>query len=643
MDKFIYIIPGSMVAYGGRRYRITHLPDLESVLARDAETGGSKRLFIKDLTAARAENEQPDADAPIADDSTPREGRRTRNGEDLGVVSDEDWAEANRRFALIRPLITAGSRRTAEMVSEVARGGGVHIATLYRWIEAYTRAERVSALLPNKRGVRAGSTRLPEEVNVLVQATIEDFYLHKQKRSVQKTCDEVMRRCRNAGLDAPHPNTVRNRITLLSDKVKLERRQSARAAREEYAHIRGHFPGADFPLAVVQIDHTLLDVMIVDDVRRLSIGRPFITVVIDVFSRMVCGFYVSLDPPGDLSTGLAIAHLILPKERWLARHDIGTSWSVWGIPRTIHADNAKEFRGQTLRRACEEHGIDLTWRPVARPNYGGHIERLMGTIATEIHALPGTTFSNVKERGGYDSEAQAAMTLKELEKWLATFFVEVYHQRVHSALKMSPARKYEEGIMGTGDRAGTGLPPRIADEERLTLDFMPFVERTVQQYGVMIDEIVYFHDVLRPFVKAKDPENPKQPRTFLFKRDPRDISQVYFYDAEARDYHAIPYRDTSRPAISLWELREARRMLEAEGRKSVDEQLIFEAYERLREQELTAVKETKRVRRQRVRREHHRETARPLAAPAPAMPQVEALIPLSSKNIKPFDEMEELN
>ena len=95
--------------------------------------------------------------------------------------------------------------------------------------------------------------------------------------------------------------------------------------------------------------------------------------------------------------------------------------------KTIHLDNAKEFRGKMLKRACEEHGIDLAWRPVATPHYGGHIERLLGTLLREIHSLPGTTFSNPRERGEYDSDAKAAMTLAELEKWLATYIVEVYH------------------------------------------------------------------------------------------------------------------------------------------------------------------------------------------------------------------------
>lgn len=621
--KFLHFNPGVIVACDDRRYTITHQLDLFTVLAKEEGTGTQVRLHVKDLTPVSS---KPAEDGPEVDITT---------------VSDEDWAEANRRFHIIHPLL--GTRRTTEGVAEQARAGGVHIATIYRWIDAYERTERVSALLPPKRLGGRGKSRLPEATEAIIKATIEDFYLNRQRRSAQKTYEEVVLRCLNAGVPRPHPNTVRNRIKQLSDEQKLKRRVSAKAARERFSPVTGHFPGADFPLAVVQIDHTVVDIVLVDDVHRRPVGRPWITLAMDVFSRMVVGFYVSFDPPGALSSGLSIAHAILAKEKWLERHGISTPWPCWGVMKSIHADNAKEFRGNMLRRACEEHGIELNFRPVATPHYGGHIERLLGTLLQEIHTLPGTTFSNPRERGEYDSEANAAMTLSEFEKWLATFIVEVYHQRVHNSLHTSPVKKYEQGIFGTKDEPGVGLPARVVDEDRLRLDFMPYVERTIQAYGVVIDEVHYYGDVLRRFINAADPDDPKRKRLFIFKRDPRDISQVYFYDPELREYSRIPYRDTSHPAISVWELREVRRQLETEGKENIDEGLIFEAYEKMRAQEERAVRETKRV-----RRANQRRVMNSQAVPSSTGLDGIAVNPNSSQaaeatpDVMPFDELEEI-
>ena len=309
MSTVINLAVGAVVESAGKRYTITHLLDLDTVLCKEDGTSATARLHIKDLAPV---NLQSTDQAP---DST-----------ELAIVSEADWVEANRRFHLIRLLLhsTANARRTKEGVAEQARAAGVHIATLYRWIDAYERSGRVSSLLPTRRSGGRGKSRLSPEVESILQATIEDFYLSTQKRSAQKTCEEVLRRCRNADIPPPHQNTVRNRIAQLSEKLKLERRANAKTARERYTAMVGHFPGADYPLAVVQIDHTPLDIILVDEVQRRPVGRPWITLAVDVFSRMVAGFYISFDPPGALSTGLCIAHSILPKEKWLARHDITT-------------------------------------------------------------------------------------------------------------------------------------------------------------------------------------------------------------------------------------------------------------------------------------------------------------------------------
>lgn len=227
-------------------------------------------------------------------------------------------------------------------------------------------------------------------------------------------------------------NTIRSRIKNIAPQIKIAKRLSHKATEMKFSPLQGSFPNADYPLSVVQIDHTKLDIILVDDIYRKPIGRPWITLAIDVFSRMVTGFYVSFDPPSALSTGLCLAHSILSKESWLAKHGVKGRWPVWGLPRKIHLDNAKEFRGKVLEKACKQYGIEIEWRPVARPHFGGHIERLLGTILDEVHGLTGTTFANTQQRKDYASESKAALTLTEFETWLTLFICDVYHQRTRA-------------------------------------------------------------------------------------------------------------------------------------------------------------------------------------------------------------------
>ncbi|WP_234912418.1 Mu transposase C-terminal domain-containing protein, partial [Vibrio anguillarum] len=180
-----------------------------------------------------------------------------------------------------------------------------------------------------------------------------------------------------------------------------------------------------------------------------------------------------------------------------------------------------------LQLACDQYGINLEWRPVARPHFGAHIERLLGTFAKRIHALPGTTFSSTSEREGYDSAKHSAFTLKEFERWLGLLIVQSYHNSFHTGINNTPLARYEEGILGGKNSKGVGLPARVKDEKTLRLNFLPFEERTIQAYGVQIDNVHYYHDVLRIWINSTVEGNSKQKRKFIFRRDPRDISTIW--------------------------------------------------------------------------------------------------------------------
>jgi putative transposase len=338
-----------------------------------------------------------------------------------------------------------------------------------------------------------------------------------------------------------------------------------------------------------------------------------------------------------------------PKREYLAELGVAGSWPVWGRITTVHCDNAKEFRGAVLERGCTEHNINLAWRPVKVPRYGGHIERMMGTLANEFHKLPGTTFSNPKLRKGYDSMAQASLTLRELERHITEFFVNVYHQRVHSELGMSPLRKWELGLTGDSTRPGLGLMPLPQDPARIVLDFMPYVERTVQPYGLQIDEITYYDPVLDPYINSVHPGKEHTKRTFIVRRDPRDISRVHFFDPADQRYCVIPYRNIGHPAMSLYELKAIRRSLLEDGRRNVDEHLIFEALDKMRARIAEATHKSKAARRHaqrspiRIAENASKRSARPLSQPSsrpptPAMPTAIEDDPFALP-IRPFEEL----
>jgi putative transposase len=589
----ILLRPGDLVGSEGRTYRIKEQVSLDSVLATDLETNAPKVLKAETLTAAPTPKDAaPASDAPALEDYT-----------------DEEWAEARRRLSIITPLLMLG-RRSRAAVGAAARKHDVGITTLYRWINAYESSEQLTALIPGKRGRPAGLRLLAVEQEVIIEAAIRDRYLKKSRPTEQEVVDYVQQMCRKAGTRAPNHNTIRARIHAIPKGLGLRRRGRADLARGRYEPLRGRFPGATYPLAVVQIDHTPGDVILVDERTRKPLGRPWLTLAIDVNTRMVVGLHVSFDNPSFKSVGACIAQAICTKSAYLKSLGVEGEWPVWGLMSSIHVDNGKDFRSKGLIRACENYCIDLQWRPVGLPEYGGHIERLMGTVANELAKIPGKTFANTRDRKGYDPESEAVMTLREFEQYFVDYLVNVYHKRLHTQLGVPPLTQWQRGIEGGGEDPGRGMPPLPADPERLRIDFLPYIERTVQRYGVQKDHIKYYDPVLDPYINAKDDSG--LPRSHCFRYDPRDISVLYFMDPGTKAYVRIPYADLSHPPISEWERRAAVSDLQKQGRAEIEEDALFATIERLRARIEEAAQTTKSARRAL--------TKRPMNQPAPARP-----------------------
>ncbi|KAB7890287.1 Mu transposase C-terminal domain-containing protein [Poseidonibacter ostreae] len=571
---------GTKISYKEQNYLILNYLDFESIIVEDINTKEKKIVKIQDL-----ENE---------------------NKKDflyIGVITDKEWEEAKQRLKIIKPLIFIDRKK--EEVIKMAEENNLHVSTLYRWIKLYEESTLLSSLVPKKtlRGGK-GKTRTKEEVELIIKKTIEEQYLHKQKLTPRQVYNEIRRKCHNADITAPHENTIRNRIKQISNERKIETRESRRTADRQYRNTDGVFPEGTYPLDVIQIDHTPMDIIIVDEEYRQPIGRPYLTIAIDVYSRMIMGYYISLEAPSYFSVSQCLTNMLVPKEKYLREYKVEGNWNIWGIPREIHLDNAQEFKGYELQRVCEEIGISIQWRPVARPQFGGHIERLIGTSMKEVHTIPGTTFSNIQQRGDYNSEKESALTLYELEQWMCEFIVNVYHKRIHNTINMSPERKYELGIFGDDDNIGKGLPEKIENEDYLKISLLPSNERTIQQHGVVIEKIQYYENSLRRWIKAKDEKG--NARKFLFKYDPRDISQIWFFDPDIKDFFSIPYKNLTYPAISQWELKAIKRYLDEKNIHAYDETIIFKAYNRMQQIKEDAVKKTKSIRKQTSSKKAHK-------------------------------------
>jgi len=543
---------------------------------------------------------------------------------ELTEVSPQDWQEARRRLEIIQPL-AADSDRTRESVGIAARSLQLSVTQAYRLLQRYAADPRLTSLLPHRRGPKSGRSGLPTIVDEVIQAAIDEVYLTRQKPRVAVLIEEIQRRCRALKALPPSPKAIRRRLQSRSAAQIVSRREGRKAARDRFAPVTGSLE-APYPLSLVQIDHTLVDVIVVDSVTREPMQRPWLTLAIDVHSRCVPGFHLSLERPSATSVALCIAHAALTKDAWLSALGVEASWPISGIPERFHLDNAREFHSEALRRGCEQYGIGIDYRPVATPHYGGHIERLIGTMMGKVHLLPGTTFSDVRAKGDLDPEKAAAMTLDELQRWLVHAIAGEYHNSLHRTLRVPPLTAWHRGLVGDERVPGRGEPTAVADPRRFLIDFLPIERRLVTREGVSLHSLHYWSDVLAMWVG--------RPQKMVVRYDPRDLSRIYLLAPDGH-YYDLSYRDLRRPPISLWEHHLACKYLRAQGHAHINEAALFNAVENMRAIAQEAVRETKVARRHRERRMHLVQGGR--AEPIPAESTAEDLSEPNSKH--PWERM----
>lgn len=257
---------------------------------------------------------------------------------DISLINDKAWQEAKRRAEVIRPLVSGNKPCSQELVRGAAEQLGLSVRQVYELIRRFRLGDgSLSTLVPSGRNGRRGGSRIGKNREELLHNLIADVYLTAQRLTAASLIREVQHRCQVAGIKPPSANTIRRRLNALSSEERKKRREQV----SQNNPITGKTPIALYPLERVQIDHTKVDIILVDPTDRQPIGRPWLTVAIDVFSRCIAGIHLSLEAPSVTSVGLCLVHAAFDKSGWLAERDISRAWPVEGKPKLISVD--KEY------------------------------------------------------------------------------------------------------------------------------------------------------------------------------------------------------------------------------------------------------------------------------------------------------------
>ncbi|MHC8361900.1 transposase [Pseudomonas sp. LS2P72] len=249
-------------------------------------------------------------------------------------------------------------------------------------------------------------------------------------------------------------------------------------------------------LSDVQMDHTEIDVLAVHHIHRdVIVGRPWITMLICMTTRVILGFYISMSNPNIQTVQNALVFAVLRKDDWLRKLGIDPlEYAYFGLMKCIRTDNAAEFISKALLQKCKDHwGIDWIHRPKDKKWYGGHIERVIGTFMGHVRFVPGATGRNVGERKYLSTEKDASLDIYQIYDWVMHEVI-AYHGIKHRELKCTPSQAWDYYA-----KQGVPIVPK-EDERRFLIDFLPSEYRlTVHPYGINFSARRYDSEVLNEF------------------------------------------------------------------------------------------------------------------------------------------------
>jgi putative transposase len=461
----------------------------------------------------------------------------------LRQVDDEEWDAAREQAAALqrfgdRSVTTTEARNLAEQ-------WGVSRATVWRRLRRFRQEHDLTALIAGRRGQKPGSTYLSTEVEFAIKEVARRYWSLSENATVNDIALQIKKECKARNLKPPSLATVGRRLKALRldpAYFKGEARQKLQLRRRL---VKSNYSVGN-PLEVVQIDHTLADVILVDPQTHAAIGRPTLTIAIDVNTRSALGFCVSLEAPSCLLVGLCLEHSIFPKEQYLRERGSSVEWPMFGQMKSIHSDNGREFHSRAFKRGCDLNGIDIIYRPPATPRFGGHIERLIGTFMRRTRLLPGNTYSDMLGRRPKRTESRASLTLEDY-RWFLTEEIERYHKTIHRSLGISPMTAWERAWERGGRTQSAVLP---SNKNTFLIDYLPLRQRVVGREGIEVDALKFSCAELQPAI------NPSVPR--IVRIDPRDISRVYL-ESSAGEYLTVPLLRKDLPGMSWWEWKAWRR------------------------------------------------------------------------------------
>lgn len=424
-------------------------------------------------------------------------------------ASPKSLEEANRKYSVLQ------SHWNGISLAELK----VSPRTIRDWVKKYKDAESQFGNgyvgLINKRNNQGNRERkLSTKVIELMDKYIKEKYENPRSSNLNSIYKRFYQECMEKGWTPPSFVTFWKESKKRPIHVQTEKRKGPKAAYDTeqfYFELQTTTPRhGDFPYQICHLDHTELDIELICSETLENLGRPWLSLLIDAYSRRVLAFYLTFDPPSYRSCMMVLRECVKRNSR---------------LPKMLVVDGGKEFHSIYFDTLLAKYNVTKAQRPGAKPKFGSVCERMFGTTNTEfIHNLLGNTQIMKKVREvtkKFNPKHNAIWTFDSLHEMMEEWCYQIYDQQIHSTLGTSPRNFYENRLYKTGKREHVFVK---YDElfEIMTLPSTSKQKAKIQAgRGVRINNIYYWGDML---------DHPELEGQSVYVRyDPFDMSIAYAY------------------------------------------------------------------------------------------------------------------
>lgn len=500
------------------------------------------------------------------------------------LLPEKEQERARREFAYAAgvrmkyPGVVSNSDLKAE-IARIAQEIGDHRPVKPRrvrdYLQTYKDADGVlDAFAPRRRGPKGPQTH-PLVISMISDA-IERVFRRKEKVTVSDVELEAVkslkahndRKLPGGILKMPSVRTIRRYVNKRMCYVLEQQHLGKKALKHKYAPTFQRHYNTTRPLEVVEMDSHMLDL-------KLKVGsedvlmRCWIILAIDVHTRMVVGFHITLGNPDANGAVSCLLNMVQPKDEVLEPYGsyISGFWPCFGMPRTIVVDNGSEYLNEQFMDACARLGIAIICCEAGEPEQKPHVERFFGTLNTQLnHKIPGTTMSNPVqlEAYDYDPDTNARFRVEDYKRILTKYLVDIYHKDLHEGLEDVPYDVWTEGVK----KYPVTLPPS-ADQLAVLMDRIE--TRTMTKKGIKIEDLTYNSEELaalrngRTGIKAK----------LRFNKD--DLARIYVFNDKTGGYFEVPSTNLEKTIGLTWKKHlEDREKVRAKRKKAKESEQLQE-------------------------------------------------------------------